>query len=47
MGNIKNTFNDVRYLAKVGLIELKKSKEVGKNITLRMNYDKILLKIPV
>lgn len=45
--DIKNTFDDVQYLAEVGLIELKKSKEGREKITPLVNYDKILLEIPV
>lgn len=45
--DIKNTFNDVQFLAQAGLLEIKKT-EVGreKNTPL-VNYDKILLEIPV
>ena len=45
--DIKNTFDDVQYLAEVGLIELKRSKEGREKITPLVNYDKILLEIPV
>jgi len=45
--DIKNTFDDVQYLAEVGLVELKKSKEGREKITPLVNYDKILLEIPV
>ncbi|OHB40917.1 MAG: hypothetical protein A2Y11_03695 [Planctomycetes bacterium GWC2_39_26] len=45
--DIKNTFDDVQYLAEVGLIELKKSKVGREKITPLVNYDKILLEIPV
>lgn len=45
--DIKNTFDDVQYLAEVGLIELKKSKVGREKITPMVNYDKILLEIPV
>lgn len=45
--DIKNTFNDVQFLAQAGLIELKKTKD-GREKTIPMvNYDKILLEIPV
>lgn len=44
--DIKNTFDDVQYLAEVDLIELKKSKEGREKITPLVNYDKILLEIP-
>lgn len=43
----KNVANDVNYLQDLGLIELKKNKEGrSKNIPL-VNYDKILVEIPV
>ena len=45
--DIKNTFDDVQYLAEVGLLELKKTKEGREKITPLVNYDKILLEIPV
>ena len=45
--DIKNTFDDVQYLAEVGLVELKKSKVGREKITPLVNYDKILLEIPV
>lgn len=45
--DIKNTFNDVRFLAEAGLIELKKTKDGREKTTPSVNYDKILLEIPV
>ena len=45
--DIKNTFNDVQFLAQVGLIELKKAKEGREKTTPQVNYDQILLEIPV
>ncbi|MBI5196517.1 MAG: ArsR family transcriptional regulator [Nitrospirae bacterium] len=45
--DIKNTFNDVQFLAQAGLIELKKIKDGRERTTPRVNYDKILLEIPV
>ncbi len=42
--NIKNVSDDVRYLAQVGLVELKGSE---KKISALVNYDKILLEIAV
>jgi len=45
--DIKNTFNDVQFLAKAGLIELKKIKNGREKTTPLVNYDKILLEIPV
>src|SRR4030065_490276 len=41
--DIKNTFNDVQFLAKIGLIELKKKKEGREKTVLKANYDRILL----
>jgi predicted transcriptional regulator len=45
--DIKNTFDDVQFLAKIGLIELKKTKEGREKTVPRVNYDRILLEIPV
>lgn len=45
--DIKNTFDDVQFLAKMGLIELKKTKDGREKTTPIVNYDKILLEIPV
>ena len=45
--DIKNTFDDVQFLAKMGLIELKKAKEGREKTTPIVKYDKILLEIPV
>jgi predicted transcriptional regulator len=45
--DIKNTFSDVQFLAQAGLIELKKTKDDRERTTPRVNYDKILLEIPV
>jgi len=45
--DIKNTFNDVRFLAQIGLIELKKTKEGREKTIPKVNYDRILLEIPV
>lgn len=45
--DIKNTFNDVQFLAQAGLIELKKTKDGREKTTPMVNYDKILLEIPV
>ena len=42
--NIKNVSDDVKYLAQVGLVELKGSE---KKISALVNYDKILLEIAV
>jgi len=45
--DIKNTFDDVQFLAQIGLIELKKTKEGREKTTPKVNYDRILLEIPV
>jgi predicted transcriptional regulator len=45
--DIKNTFNDVQFLAQIGLIELKKTKEGREKTIPKVNYDRILLEIPV
>ena len=45
--DIKNTFDDVQFLAKTGLIELKKTREGREKTVPRVNYDRILLEIPV
>jgi len=45
--DIKNTFDDVKFLAQAGLIELKRVQEGREKTTPLVNYDKILLEIPV
>lgn len=45
--DIKNTFNDVQFLAQLGLIELKKTKDGREKTAPTVNYDRILLEIPV
>ena len=45
--DVKNTFDDLQFLANVGLVELKKTKEGRERNTPIVNYDKILLEIPV
>ena len=42
--NIKNVSDDVRYLAQVGLVDLR---EGEKKVSARVSYDKILLEIAV
>lgn len=42
--NIKNVSDDVKYLAQVGLVEVKDS---GRKVSALVNYDKILLEIAV
>lgn len=45
--DIKNTFNDVQFLAQAGLVELKKTKDGREKTTPEVDYDRILLEIPV
>lgn len=45
--DVKNTFDDIQFLADIGLVELKKTKEGRERNTPIVNYDKILLEIPV
>lgn len=45
--DIKNVSNDVNYLKDMGLIELKQSKEGRIKSTPLVDYEKILLEIPV
>lgn len=45
--DIKNTFDDVQFLADAGLIELKKTRDGREKTTPTVKYDKILLEIPV
>jgi predicted transcriptional regulator len=45
--DVKNTFDDIKFLADVGLIELKKTKDGREKNTPTVNYEKILLEIPV
>lgn len=45
--DIKNTFNDVQFLSEAGLIYLEKTKDGREKTTPHVNYDKILLEIPV
>lgn len=45
--NLKNVSDDVHYLADLGLIELEKTKDGREKTTPTVNYDKILLEIPV
>lgn len=45
--DIKNTFDDVQFLAQVGLLELKKVKDGREKTMPRVNYDRILLEIAV
>jgi predicted transcriptional regulator len=45
--DIKNTFDDVQFLSQAGLVELKKIKDGREKTTPKVNYDRILLEIPV
>ena len=43
----KNTFDDVKFLSEMGLIELRKTKNGREKTTPMVKYDKILLEIAV
>lgn len=45
--DFKNTYNDVRILAELGLVDLKKTKEGRERSTPIVHYEKILLEIQV
>jgi predicted transcriptional regulator len=45
--DLKNVCDDVNYLAGLGLIELKKTKDGREKTTPTVDYEKILLEIPV
>jgi len=45
--DVKNTFDDIQFLAEAGLVELRKTKDVREKTTPEVNYDKILLEISV
>ena len=45
--DIKNTFSDVQFLARAGLVELKKTTDVRDRTVPEVNYNKILLEIQV
>jgi len=45
--DVKNTFNDVQFLAQAGLVELKKTRDVREKTTPKVDYDKIVLEILV
>ena len=45
--DVKNTFDDIQFLADIGLVELKKTKEGRGRNTPIVNYEKIILEIPV
>ncbi|MEW6418923.1 MAG: hypothetical protein AB1480_12515 [Nitrospirota bacterium] len=45
--DFKNVSDDLKYLAEIGLVELKKSKEDRTRVTPAVGYDKILLEIAV
>ena len=45
--DVKNTFDDVQFLAQAGLLELRKKKEGREKTTPMVKYDKILLEIQV
>ena len=41
--DIKNTFDDVQFLARIGLIELEKTKEGREKTVPKVNYDRIFV----
>ncbi|HAK87579.1 MAG TPA: ArsR family transcriptional regulator [Nitrospiraceae bacterium] len=43
----KNVSDDIHFLSDLGLIEIKKSKDGRKKTTPKVNYQKILVEIPV
>jgi len=45
--DIKNVSDDVHYLASIGLVELKTTTSGRKRTVPSVDYDKILLEIPV
>jgi predicted transcriptional regulator len=45
--DVKNTFDDIQFLAQAGLVELTKIKDGREKTTPSVNYDKILLEIQV
>ena len=45
--DVKNTFDDVQFLAQAGLVDLRKKKEGREKTTPLVKYDKILLEIHV
>ena len=45
--DVKNTFDDVQFLAQAGLVELTKTKNGRERTTPTVKYDKILLEIQV
>jgi predicted transcriptional regulator len=45
--DVKNTFNDIQFLAQAGLVELTRTKNGRERTTPTVKYDKILLEIQV
>jgi predicted transcriptional regulator len=45
--DVKNTFDDVQFLAQAGLVELKKTKDIREKTAPKVDYDKIVLEISV
>jgi len=45
--DVKNTFDDVQFLAQAGLVELKRTKDIREKTTPKVDYDKIVLEISV
>jgi predicted transcriptional regulator len=45
--DVKNTFDDVQFLAQAGLVELKKTKDIREKTAPKVDYDKIVLEISI
>ena len=45
--DIKNTFDDGQFLARAGLVKLRKTTDIRERTVPEANYDKILLEISV
>jgi predicted transcriptional regulator len=45
--DVKNIAMDVKYLAQVGLVEKRRSKDEKKDITPSVNYERIIFEINV
>jgi predicted transcriptional regulator len=45
--DVKNTFDDVQFLAQAGLAESKKTRDIREKTTPKVDYDKIVFEISV
>jgi predicted transcriptional regulator len=45
--DVKNTFDDVQFLAQAGVLEFKKKNDIREKTTPKVDYDKIVLEITV